>query len=82
MRFKKKIKLHIFTGETNSYWKDLEEDKTKIMVLSIPSGTFVRNTNKPKEELSATEVNGNFLILDGLDYKSNTAQTPIVYMEV
>jgi len=42
----------------------------------------VRNTNKPKEELSATEVNGNFLILDGLDYKSNTAQTPIVYMEV
>jgi hypothetical protein len=79
---KEKIKLRTFTGKTEGYWKDLEVEKTKIMVLSIPDGTFVRSANKPKEELSATDVNGNFLILDGLLYKSNNVQTPIVYMEV
>lgn len=78
----KKIKLHTFFGVTDGYWKDLEVEKTKIMVLSIPAGTFVRSANKPKEELSATDVNGNFLILDGLLYKSNNSQSPIVYMEV
>lgn len=78
----KKIKLHTFLGATDGYWKDLEVEKIKIMVLSIPSGTFVRSANKPKEELSATDVNGNFLILDGLLYKSNNSEYPIVYMEV
>lgn len=78
----KKIKLHTFSGITDGYWKDLEVEKTKIMVLSIPEDTFVRSANKPKEELSATDVNGNFLILDGLIYKSNNTQSPIVYMEV
>ncbi|HOP51153.1 MAG TPA: hypothetical protein PK887_11110 [Ignavibacteriales bacterium] len=78
----KKIKLHTFVGVTDGYWKDLEVEKTKIMVLSIPNGTFVRSANKPKEELSASDVNGNFLILDGLLYKSKNAQSPIVYMEV
>ena len=77
-----KIKLHTFKGETDGYWKDLEVAKTKVMILSIPNNTFIRNTNKPKEELSAKDVNGNFVILNGLLYKSNTDQSHIVYMEV
>ncbi len=78
----KKIKLITFLGATDGYWKDLEVSGTKIMVLSIPEGTFIRSANKPKEELSAKDVNGNFLILDGLLYKSLNSQFPIVYMEV
>jgi len=76
------IFIHSFIGITDGYWKDIEVEKTKVMVLSIPSGTFVRSANKPKEELSAKDVNGNFLILDGLVYKSNNSNSPIVYMEV
>lgn len=76
------IFIHSFIGKTDGYWKDLEVEKTKVMVLSIPAGTFVRSANNPKEELSATDVNGNFVILDGLLYKSNNSTSPIVYMEV
>lgn len=75
-------KLHVFKGKTDSYWKDLEIAKTKVMVLSIPNNTFVRSTNKPKEELSASEVNGEFVILDGLVYKSDNGVKSIIYMEV
>ena len=81
-KLQKGIQLHTFCGKTDGYWKDLEILKTKVMVLSIPDGTFIRNVNKPKEELSAEDVNGNFLILDGLVYKSNIENKSIVYMEV
>jgi len=78
----KKSGIFIYKGATGRSWKNLEVEKTKVMVLSIPQGAFVRSANKPKEEFSATDVNGNFLILDGLLYKSKNAQFPIVYMEV
>jgi hypothetical protein len=81
-KIQEKIKLHNFKGKTDGYWKDLEVAKTKVMVLSIPQYTFIRSANKPKEELSADDVNGEFLILDGLLYKSNTDQSSITYMEV
>ena len=77
------IGLITFKGKTDSYWKDLEGAKTKVMVISIPSGTFIRSAkNNIEEELSAKEVNGNFIILDGLQYKSNDEYNPIIYMKV
>jgi len=77
-----KIKQHIFRGITDGYWKDLETVNTKIMVLSIPAGTFITTPDKPKEELSVEDVNGKFIIMDGLLYKSNVDTESIVYMEV
>ena len=77
------IGLITFQSQTDSYWKDLEDVKTKVMVISIPSGTFIRSAkNNIKEEFSDKEVNGNFLILDGLQYKSNDEYNPIIYMKV
>lgn len=81
-KLQSEILVRRYVGKTEEYWKDLEVAKTKVMVLSIPERTFVRSANKPKEELSASDVNGKFLILDGLLYKSNNPQSPIVYMEV
>ncbi|MCU7940964.1 MAG: hypothetical protein KZQ68_16940, partial [gamma proteobacterium symbiont of Bathyaustriella thionipta] len=81
-KIQEKLLLHKFEGKTDGYWKDLEVADTKVMVLSIPNSTYIRNANNPKEELSAKDVNGKFLILDGLVYKSNTADSSIVYMEV
>lgn len=71
-----------FKGETDAYWKDLETSDTKVIILSIPENTFIRNANDLKQELSAEDVNGNFLILDGLAYKSNISTKSIVYMKV
>ncbi|MBV5328234.1 MAG: hypothetical protein JZU65_11450 [Chlorobium sp.] len=77
-----KIGLHLFAGETAEYWKDLEIKTKKIMVLSIPKGTFVRNSDQQGGDLTSEDVNGKFPILDGLDYKSNTDDNFLVYMEV
>jgi len=71
-----------FKGETDAYWKDLETSDTKVMILSIPDGTFIRSANDLKQELPAKDVNGNFLILNGLAYKSNNDYESIVYMKV
>jgi len=79
---KEKTGLIEFNGKTDAYWKDLETADTKVMVLSIPDGTFIRSANDLKQELSAQEINGSFLILDGLAYKSNTDYESIVYMKV
>jgi len=79
---KEKTGLIEFKGATDAYWKDLETSDTKVMILSIPANTFVRSANDLKQELSAVDVNGNFLILDGLAYKSNINTKSIVYMKV
>ena len=71
-----------FKGTTDAYWKDLETSDVKVMILSIPANTFIRSANDLKQELSAEDVNGNFLILDGLAYKSNIGTESIIYMKV
>ena len=71
-----------FKGVTDAYWKDLETADIKVMILSIPTNTFIRSANDLKQELSAEDINGNFLILDGLAYKSNISTKSIVYMKV
>jgi len=79
---KNDIGLYDFKGSTDSYWKDVETKGTKVMILSIPNGTFIATPANTKAEYSSDEVNGNFLILDGLLYKSNNASESIVYMKV
>jgi len=71
-----------FKGATDGYWKDLETKDTKVMIFSIPNGTFITTPDNPKKEYSSEDVNGNFLILDGLLYKSNTDRYTITYMKV
>lgn len=79
---KENIGLIEFEGTTDSYWKDLETEDTKVMILSIPNNTFIRSSNDLKQELSSKETNGSFLILDGLAYKSNNNYESIVYIKV
>lgn len=72
----------LFNGETQGYWKDLEPKGKKFLILRIEDGNYIRNSSKSKEELGAKDVNGKFLILDGIDYKSNNASHDLIYMEV
>ena len=71
-----------FSGETDSYWKDIEPVEKKYMIIKMESGDFVRSAGKQGEELSAKDVDGNFPILNGIDYKSKNASHVLYYMEV
>lgn len=74
--------LRIFKGNTKEYWKDIEPQNKKFMILSMEFGNLVRSAGKFGEELDAKDVNNLFLILDGIDYKSNSVYDELLYMEV
>lgn len=77
--------LSKFVGNTNGYWKDLVPKTKKVLVLNISQGSLIcaptANDKIPKE-LSAEEVNGKFLILDGLQFKSNNQNYSVTYLEI
>ena len=71
-----------FAGETEGYWKDLEPKGKKYMITYIARGSFVRSAGVTGGDLSSVDVVNKFVIVDGIDYKSNSAQQVIRYMEV
>lgn len=71
-----------FKGNTEAYWKDIEPKNKKFMVISMESGNYVRNAGTFGEELSSDDINNKFVILDGIDYKSNNDYHELLYMEV
>ena len=81
---KKKLgkELKVFSGDTEAYWKDIEPKGKKVMIISMEYGNYIRNAGKFGEELSSEDINGKFVILDGIDYKSNNNYQEILYMEV
>ena len=76
------IGLHIFTGDTQSYWKGLQTKDTKVMIISVPGSCRVRSANDKSEGIASQDANGKFLIFDGLDYQSSDTDKPIVYLEI
>ncbi|NEP50425.1 MAG: hypothetical protein F6K65_17055 [Moorea sp. SIO3C2] len=74
--------LKIFKGETKEFWKDIEPKGKRFMILGMNDGNYVRNSGKHGEELSADDINGKFVILDGIDYKSRNPDHVIGYLEV
>lgn len=74
--------LHVFAGETDGYWKDLEEKGKKYMIISMGYGDFVREAGLSGGDLSSNDVKNKFVIIDGIDYKSNSSTRELLYMEV
>ena len=74
--------LHIFSGVTDGYWKDLETKGKKYMIISIGLGDFVRSAGLQGGDLASTDIENKFVIVDGIDYKSNSASRQLLYMEV
>lgn len=70
-----------FSGQTDGYWKDLETNDKKYMILGIGIGDYVRSTNHKGGDLGSNDTYNKFVILEGIDYKSNTSQNNITYME-
>lgn len=74
--------LHTFSGITDGYWKDLEPKGKKYMIVSMGSGDYVRAAGQTGGDKSHDDILENFLILDGIDYKSNSDYRKLRYMEV
>lgn len=71
-----------FSGITNGYWKDLRSKGKKYMIISMEDGNYVRSAGNLGEEFARSDVANRFLIVDGIDYKSNSSYDVLLYMEV
>lgn len=74
--------LASFAGVTDGYWKDLEPKGKNYMIINMGSGDFVRSAGLSGGDLSSADINNKFVILDGIDYKSNSSSHQLLYMEV
>lgn len=74
--------LLTFSGQTDGYWKDLEPKEKKCMIISMENGDFVRSAGVSGGDLGGADISENFVILDGIDYKSNHSTHELLYMEV
>lgn len=52
------------------------------MIISMEEGDYVRSAGNKEEEFSSKDVKDQFLIVDGIDYKSKSADHTLRYMEV
>ena len=84
VRLKEILKDHLksFAGITDGYWKDLEPKGNRFMILSMDSGDYVRAAGENGGDKNSDDVNYKFLIVDGIDYKSNNTSHNLLYMEV
>lgn len=74
--------LQKYAGVTDGYWKDLEPKGKKYMIISMDDGDYVRAAGHKGGDLSSSDVKNKFVIIDGIDYKSNSPQHQLLYMEV
>lgn len=73
--------ISIFRGITDGYWKDIEMDNRDYLILKLGEGCYVRSLGNHGEELSSKDVNGEFPLLRGVDYKSNSAIETLYYVK-
>lgn len=74
--------VKVFSGKTDSYWKDIEPKGKMFMIISMESGNKLRSAGASGEELTADDINGMFRFTEGIDYMSNSASKRLFYMEV
>jgi hypothetical protein len=74
--------INTVENNTENYWKKQEDEKSKVMILSISDDTFIKSAANNEKELSSKDINGNFQILSGLRYKSKKKTFNIIYMKI
>ena len=74
-----------FNGSTDGMWRDLVAKGKRVLVLSL-SGTAkasrIPGDGETNEPLGSDELNGKFIILDGLNFQSSDAKALIKYVEL
>ena len=52
------------------------------MIINMGAGDFVRSAGKSGGDMANVDISNKFVILDGIDYKSNSDIRKLQYMEV
>lgn len=74
--------LKIVKRNTQAMWDPIERPEVKVMVISIASGTFIKNAGEFSEKLANTDVNNKLVKFNGLEYQCNNESYELLYMEV
>lgn len=74
--------IRVYSGTTENYWKDLEPKGKEYMIISMTNGAHVRGLGNMEQDLVWGDIKNNFVILDGINFESNSATQKLVYMEV
>lgn len=74
--------LKIVKRNTQAMWDPIERPEVKLMVISIESGTFIKNAGEFSEKLASTDVNDKLMKFNGLEYQCNNEYYELLYMEV
>jgi len=72
-----------YAGDTDGMWKYLGDKEKKYLVLSISAGAARVGEQKDlKNDFDYRAINGKYLILEGLMFKSSSSNQTILYLEV
>ena len=74
--------LKSFAGVTDGYWKDVEPKGKKYMILSMEHGNYIRSAGVLGGDLDSDDINEKFVLLDGIDYKSNNGSMSILWTKI
>lgn len=74
--------LKIKTGYTGDKWINIEPKGKKFLIIDIGIRSEVRPAGDDDNEQSYDNLNTNFCIVDGIDYKSGSGSCKLLYMEI
>ncbi|WP_172195832.1 hypothetical protein [Saccharibacillus qingshengii] len=75
--------IKTFVGSTNGLWKYLGDKGKKYMVIHLEGGACRVGEERTKNvDYSWGDINGNYLILEELLFKSDSSYLSVTYMEV
>lgn len=77
--------IKVFKGSTDGLWRDLVAKNKKVLVLKIEGSakaSKIPNDGETNEALGKEEIDGKFLILDGLNFQSSANTASIEYVEL
>lgn len=75
--------IKIFKRNTNGNWEDVVEAKKRVLILCLADESNVRSfvSNEVAVGLNSEEINGKFVVLDGLQFQANN-DGYVIYLEV
>ncbi|MDD7513837.1 MAG: hypothetical protein PUK08_01295 [Campylobacter lanienae] len=74
-----------FDGSTEGLWRDLVASNKKVLILGISDlakASRIPKDGETNEALGKEEIDGKFLILDGLNFQSSANTASIEYVEL
>ena len=74
--------IKIWFENTDGHFTHLEPAGKRCMIIKMGSGIVSKRDGSKADELQAGDVNGKFVILDGVDYSGKNDKDSLIYMEI